>query len=99
MDLLKLLGITKCNNCEFVSTTRTSGAGYALNYFCSKKDNQTIARYVEWASDMPEVPSWCPFRVYSDVANKAVELAGREELKAILLTDPNEEVRKFAKEI
>ena len=57
------LDIKKCTKCHFVESHRTKGAGFALDYFCTEKDNREIAGYVEWDSDMPLVPEWCPHLV------------------------------------
>jgi hypothetical protein len=54
--------VKKCDKCPFHKTERTAGAGYALDYFCGKIDNKEITGYVEWESEMPGVPEWCPFR-------------------------------------
>ena len=42
---------------------RTAGAGYAFDFFCKAADNRKITGYVEWESEIPPVPSWCPFYI------------------------------------
>ena len=69
------LNIEKCwsadneNNikkCPFVISDKTEGAGCASDYFCAAANNKKIAGYVEWESDMPLVPDWCPKRVSNE---------------------------------
>lgn len=55
--------IEKCDKCPFVKTKLTKGFGYALDYMCSKKDNRVITSYIEWDSQIPPVPEWCPIKV------------------------------------
>jgi len=55
--------ITSCSKCHFIGTKRTVGAGYALDWFCTKCNNKPIAGYVEWTRDEPSrIPEWCPYR-------------------------------------
>lgn len=56
--------VKRCDDCPFHNTTRTIGAGYALDYHCgATSDNKKIVGYVEWDSEIPkEPPKWCPFR-------------------------------------
>lgn len=57
------LQISSCAKCPFIEAQRTEGAGYALDYFCTKKRYKKIAGYVEWDSEFPkEIPEWCPLR-------------------------------------
>ncbi len=54
--------IDDCSDCPKHTADRTPRSGYAMDYFCSAADNKPIAGYIEWPQQMPEVPSWCPFR-------------------------------------
>lgn len=61
--------IKKCDKCPFVESSRTVGAGFALDYFCTKMrspetgEMKKIAGYVEWDREMPTVPDWCPVKL------------------------------------
>lgn len=62
-----ILSIGKCDSqysngvrCPFFYTERTENAGYALDYFCEAANGRKIVGYVEWDSDVPPVPDWCP---------------------------------------
>ena len=57
--------IGRCDECPFVEVSRTPRAGYAHDYFCTKADKM-IMTYVEYDSEIPPVPQWCPFRVKED---------------------------------
>ena len=92
------LDFTKCDKCPYAKTERTPGAGYALDYFCSRKNGRKVAGYVEWDSDMPLIPSWCPLYLAEKAFAKAVSIGG-EKLEAELLTDPNVDMRDFAKNL
>lgn len=59
------LDIHKCTECPFMKRVRTSGAGYAEDYHCSKMSDKLIVGYVEWASEVPPVPDWCPCKIES----------------------------------
>lgn len=55
------LEINKCRSCPLVEIERTPKAGYAFDYFCSATSPmKLIASYVEYPSEIPEVPDWCP---------------------------------------
>ena len=56
------VGVGRCDECPFVKVSRTPKAGYAHDFVCTKAD-KTIATYVEYDSEIPPVPQWCPFRV------------------------------------
>jgi hypothetical protein len=57
------LSVGRCDTCPFVEKTRTPHAGYAHDYYCKLTPNRTmIVGYVEYDSEIPEVPDWCPFR-------------------------------------
>jgi hypothetical protein len=47
-------------------TERTIGAGYAFDYLCKACGKRKIVGYVEWDSEIPPVPDWCPFRIKSE---------------------------------
>ena len=54
-----ILEIEKCwDGCPYC-TPRFGGYGDADDWVC-KKVNRYIATYVEYNSEMPIVPSWCP---------------------------------------
>ena len=52
-----------CERCPKVIEKRTEGAGYAFDYFCSAKGNKKIMGYIEYDSELVEVPKWCPYIV------------------------------------
>lgn len=57
--------IKDCQDCPFCETKRMYTGDsweHAFDYFCKKADNKQIATYIEWRSEMPEVPDWCPCR-------------------------------------
>lgn len=56
------LEIEKCwNGCPYCQP-RFGGRGDADDWKCAKAD-RWIATYVEYASEMPLVPQWCPIKV------------------------------------
>lgn len=57
--------IEKCDECPFVQLERTQGAGYAHDYWCTKTmgKRKFIVGYVEYPSEIPEVPEWCPCKI------------------------------------
>lgn len=57
--------VGRCDECPYHYTRPTDGAGYAEDYFC-RKANKEIAHYIEWESEIPTVPEWCPFREKED---------------------------------
>lgn len=64
MGVQVVVEVERCDECPFVEIKRTNGAGYAHDYYCSavKRVNNKLARYVEYLSEIPAPPSWCPFR-------------------------------------
>ena len=58
---LVTIQVGRCDECPFHYTERTIGAGYAFDYFCKAAENRKITGYVEYPSEIPAVPSWCPF--------------------------------------
>lgn len=54
--------IKDCSECPKHKTERTPCSGYASDYYCRLTGNK-IAGYIEWPSEMPEVPENCPLRV------------------------------------
>ncbi len=69
-----ILDIKNCSECPKVITRRTRGAGYAFDYLCGTckssfvnhmtGNKETIYKkivgYVEYDSEIPDVPEWCP---------------------------------------
>lgn len=56
------ISVGRCDQCPMSETSRTAGAGYALDYFCKAKKGKRIAYYIEYDAEIPPVPDWCPFR-------------------------------------
>ena len=60
------IGVGRCDECPFERETRTPYAGCAYDYWCVAKqyssDPRKIVGYVEYDSEIPPVPDWCPFR-------------------------------------
>lgn len=70
--------IKDCQECNFCKATKLYTADsweHASDYWCTKvpavnepsrgreqTDFKMIAGYIEWPSEMPGVPSWCPLR-------------------------------------
>lgn len=54
--------VGRCDECRLCRVERTPRAGYAYDYICTAM-NKTITTYVEWDSEIPAIPHWCPFRV------------------------------------
>jgi hypothetical protein len=60
-----LIEIDKCNKCPFVKCEGVytqDSFECECNYKCGK-NNRTIATYIEYNREMPEVPNWCPIKV------------------------------------
>ena len=58
------LEIDKCSQCPFHYTTPVytgDSWDYMEDYIC-KKANKKITGAVEWQSEIPNVPDWCPIR-------------------------------------
>ena len=59
--------VGRCDQCRFVYQTRTPRAGYAFDYFCKAVETpngpKKIVGYVEYDSEIPEIPDWCPYRI------------------------------------
>ena len=75
MSTLIQFEIKDCQDCPFCDCRRhwTSDSWeHAYDYYCTKKCekykidgklvNKKIAGYIEWRSEMPDVPDWCPIR-------------------------------------
>jgi len=61
-EVVITIPVKNCGPCPFRETRRTVGAGYAIDWLCTKMDDKKIAGYIEWGSDEPEsVPEWCPY--------------------------------------
>ena len=58
--------LTSCRNCPYVDITRTPGAGYAFDYWCEFSERKLILGYIEYPSEIPSIPEWCPCRVKED---------------------------------
>ena len=58
-----VINVGRCDECPLHYKERTAGAGYAFDFFCKAADNRKITGYVEWESEIPPVPSWCPFYI------------------------------------
>ena len=61
-----VVGVGRCDECPCVEQERTPRAGYAFDYFCKACRDMNgkpklISSYVEYDSEIPEVPDWCPF--------------------------------------
>ena len=54
--------VGRCDECPLHYTERTQGAGYAFDYHCKACNGKKIVGYVEWDSEIPEIPEWCPYR-------------------------------------
>lgn len=57
------INIGRCDECPFHYTKRTPGAGCADDYYCKATNGKKIVGYVEWESEIPSVPTWCPFYI------------------------------------
>ena len=57
--------IEKCNKCPYVYTEPVltgDSWDHMEDYICTQ-NNQKIAGCVEWPSEIPPVPDWCPIRI------------------------------------
>ena len=57
--------IEKCNKCPYVYTEPVltgDSWDHMEDYICTQ-NNQKIAGCVEWPSEIPPVPDWCPTRI------------------------------------
>lgn len=66
-----VLSVGRCDECPCVEETRTPRAGYAVDYWCracrdANGNPKQIVGYVEWDSEIPPVPDWCPFKIQED---------------------------------
>lgn len=55
--------VGRCDECPFHYTDYTRGAGCADDYFCKAAGGRKIVGYVEYPSEIPPVPTWCPFYI------------------------------------
>lgn len=64
------IGVGRCDECPCVKETRTPRAGFAFDYYCNACQTpdgpKKITGYIEYDSEMPPVPDWCPFRRVED---------------------------------
>lgn len=62
-----VVGVGRCDECPCVKQTRTPRAGYAFDYYCNAVQTPSgpmrITTYVEYDSEIPPVPDWCPFKI------------------------------------
>lgn len=68
-----ILDIKKCSECPKCITRRTPRSGFAYDYLCSMLSdvdgNYTeITGYVEYESEIPEVPEWCPLALKEETS-------------------------------
>lgn len=59
------LEIDKCSQCPFHYTVPVDTGDswdHMEDYMCSK-GNKKIAGAVEWPSEIPVVPEWCPIKI------------------------------------
>jgi hypothetical protein len=66
------LEISGCDKCPLSIQRRTPEAGYAWDYFCTRKmdDKYQPVRtmyYIEYENEKTPVPDWCPQRIKEDV--------------------------------
>lgn len=65
-----VVGVGRCDECPCVKEDRTPNAGFALDYYCNACQTsdgpRKITRYIEYDSEMPPVPNWCPFKIKED---------------------------------
>ena len=57
--------IERCNKCPYVDIEPVytgDSWDHMEDYICTQ-NNQKIARGVEWSSEIPFVPDWCPIRI------------------------------------
>ena len=65
-----VVGVGRCDECPCVKETRTPRAGFAFDYYCNACQTPSgpkqITTYIEYDSEMPPVPDWCPFKIKED---------------------------------
>lgn len=65
-----VIGVGRCDECPCVKETRTPRAGFAFDYYCNacqtSNGPRKITGYIEYDSEMPPVPDWCPFKIKED---------------------------------
>lgn len=65
-----VIGVGRCDECPCVKETRTPRAGFAFDYYCNACQTpdgpRKITGYIEYDSEMPPVPDWCPFKIKED---------------------------------
>lgn len=64
--------IKNCLECPYVHSEKLYTGDsweHAYDYFCSKTSptSKKIAGYIEWPSEMPDIPDWCPCRPKNEV--------------------------------
>lgn len=58
-----MVPVGRCDKCPYVKMERTPNAGYAFDYFCKACGDRKIVGYVEYDSEIPPVPGWCPYHI------------------------------------
>ena len=54
--------IGRCDECPCSTTRHAYGAaGYSYDLLCAAKGMATIMVDIEWDSEIPPIPNWCPF--------------------------------------
>lgn len=65
-----VVGVGRCDVCPYVKETRTPRAGFAFDYYCNAcqtpEGPRKITGYIEYDSEIPPVPDWCPFKIKED---------------------------------
>ncbi len=56
------IDLKDCRTCPKCNKKLTKGYGYAMDYFCTLKDDRVTSGYVEWESDINPIPNWCPLK-------------------------------------
>ncbi len=66
-ETLALIPVGRCDQCPKHFTERTPRSGFAEDYFCKAVQTpagpKKITSYVEWDSEIPPVPDWCPYHI------------------------------------
>jgi hypothetical protein len=82
-----ILELEKCVNngvqkvsCPYCGNQRTTGAGFAIDYFCkltpdekSSTKYKITSGYVEWDREINPIPIWCPLLSKDEKALRILE--------------------------
>lgn len=78
-----VLEVRDCQDCPFVKSEYVytgDSWDHMYDYFCQKADNKKVAGAIEWRSEMPEVPEWCPCHLQKEISrfasNAGMHIAG-----------------------